>query len=98
ACTRRALALHAPAGTGGLAVKVFPCCYALQRPISALSALEIDPADVPRIVLRPPKGTVAPLIHHRPDTGLQGKFSIEYAAATALLDDYSGFWAFTDEE
>jgi 2-methylcitrate dehydratase PrpD len=92
-----ALNLDGPAIPGGLAVKVFPCCYALQRPISALSALEIDPADVRRIVLRTPKGTVAPLIHHRPDTGLQGKFSIEYAAATALLDDYSGFWAFTDE-
>lgn len=92
-----ALDLDGPAVPGGLAVKVFPCCYALQRPISALSALPIDPTDVRRIVLRTPQGTVAPLIHHRPDTGLQGKFSIEYAAATALLDDYSGFWAFTDE-
>jgi 2-methylcitrate dehydratase PrpD len=96
----RALDMGGPAVPGGLAVKVFPCCYALQRPISALSDLTrqgLDPAEVERIVVRTPKGTVAPLIHHRPDTGLQAKFSIEYAAATALLDDYSGFWSFTDE-
>jgi 2-methylcitrate dehydratase PrpD len=95
-----ALDMGGPAVPGGLAVKVFPCCYALQRPISALAELTrqgLDPADVERIVVRTPKGTVAPLIHHRPDTGLQGKFSIEYAAATALLDDYSGFSSFTDE-
>jgi 2-methylcitrate dehydratase PrpD len=40
---------------------------------------------------------VAPLIHHRPDTGLQGKFSLEYAAAAALLDRHPGFASFTDE-
>jgi 2-methylcitrate dehydratase PrpD len=51
---------------------------------------------VRRIVLRTPEGTVVPLIHHRPDTGLQGKFSLEYAAAAALLDAYPGFDSFTD--
>jgi 2-methylcitrate dehydratase PrpD len=89
-----------PAVPGGLAVKLFPCCYALQRPISALSQLTsqgLDPAAVTRIVLRTPRGTLTPLIHHRPNTGLQAKFSIEYAAATALLDDYQGFASFTDE-
>ncbi len=38
-----------------------------------------------------------PLIHHRPDTGLEGKFSLEYAAAAALLDRYPGFASFTDD-
>jgi 2-methylcitrate dehydratase PrpD len=95
-----AVDLSGPAVPGGLAVKVFPCCYALQRPISALSDLArqgLDPADVSRIVLKTPKGTAAPLVHHHPNTGLQAKFSIEYAAATALLDDYQGFSSFTDE-
>jgi 2-methylcitrate dehydratase PrpD len=94
-----ALELGGPAVPGGLAVKVFPCCYALQRPISALSgvaAAPITPADVRRIVVRTPKSTVAPLIHRRPATGLQGKFSMEYAVAAALLDDHPGFWSFTD--
>ena len=83
----------------GLAIKLYPCCYALQRPISTLAELapRLDPAAVRRIVLRTPEATVVPLIHHWPDSGLQGKFSLEYAAAAALLDDYPGFGSFTDE-
>ena len=50
-----------------------------------------------RIVVRTPEATVAPLIHHRPGTGLQGKFSLEYACAAALLDRHPGFASFTDE-
>jgi 2-methylcitrate dehydratase PrpD len=86
-----------PSVPNGLAIKLYPCCYALQRPISALSGLSADPAAVRRIVLRTPEATVVPLIHHRPQDGLQGKFSLEYAAAAALLDTYAGFGSFTDE-
>ena len=98
---RANLDLSGPAVPDGLAVKIYPCCYALQRPISALAELAgatgLDPADVRRIELRTPEATVVPLIHHRPDTGLQGKFSLEYAAAAALLDRYPGFASFTDD-
>ena len=94
-----------PAVPNGLAIKLYPCCYALQRPISALSELAqsepgLDPATIRRIVLRTPEATVVPLIHHRPSSGLQGKFSLEYAAAAALLaahsGAYPGFGSFTD--
>jgi 2-methylcitrate dehydratase PrpD len=99
--TPGALDMTGPAVPGGLAIKIYPCCYALQRPISALAELAgsagIDPADVQRIELRTPEATVVPLIHHRPETGLQGKFSLEYAAAAALLDHYPGFASFSDE-
>jgi 2-methylcitrate dehydratase PrpD len=92
--------ISGPAVPDGLAIKIYPCCYALQRPISALAELAsangLDAADVQRIELRTPEATVVPLIHHRPDTGLQGKFSLEYAAAAALLDGYPGFASFTD--
>ena len=95
------LDLDGPAVPGGLAIKIYPCCYALQRPISALAepaqSGQVDPAALRRIVIRTPEGTVQPLIHHRPRTGLQGKFSLEYAAAAALLDGYPGFASFTDE-
>ena len=94
-----AVELAGPAVPGGLAIKIYPCCYALQRPINALAELAggLDPGSVRGIVLRTPEATVAPLIHHRPDTGLQGKFSLEYAAAAALLDQHPGFASFTDE-
>lgn len=84
----------------GLAIKVYPACYALQRPIGALRETVGGPlaaTDVAAIRLQTPRGTVTPLVHHRPQTGLEGKFSLEYAAATALLDQHSGFWAFGDE-
>jgi 2-methylcitrate dehydratase PrpD len=90
-----------PAVPDGLAIKMYPCCYALQRPISALAELAeacgLEAADVQCIELRTPESSVIPLIHHRPDTGLQGKFSLEYAAAAALLDRHPGFASFTDE-
>jgi 2-methylcitrate dehydratase PrpD len=94
-----AVNVSGPAVPDGLAVKLYPCCYALQRPISTLAELAsgLDPADVRRIVLRAPEATVVPLIHHRPEDGLQGKFSLEYAAAAALLDGYPGFSSFTDQ-
>lgn len=84
---------------GGLAVKVYPACYALQRPIGALRRTLADqrPDDVAAVRVTTPRGTVTPLVHHHPTTGLEAKFSLEYAVATALLDDHSGFWAFSDE-
>lgn len=92
------MAADGPAVPGGLAIKIYPCCYALQRPVSALAELasSLDPGQVSHIVLRTPEATVTPLIHHRPDTGLQGKFSLEYGAAAALLDGHPGFASFTD--
>lgn len=91
-----------PAVPGGLAIKMYPACYALQRPISAVrtalagAGARPDPAAVRRVRVRTPAATVQPLIHHRPQDGLQGKFSLEYALATALLDERQGFEAFSD--
>ncbi len=83
---------------GGLAIKPFPCCYALQRPIAAVLALEpVGAADrIRRIAVRTPAASLAPLIHHSPQTGLEGKFSLEYGIAAALLDGPPGFDSFSD--
>lgn len=92
--------LSGPAIPDGLAIKLYPCCYALQRPIGAAAALRADGVDVSsieRIVVRTPKVTVKPLIHSRPRTGLEAKFSLEYAVVAALLDEHIGFATFTDE-
>lgn len=86
-----------PAVPGGLAVKMFPCCYALQRPIAALREVrgQVD-GEVTGLHVSTPEGTMQPLIHDRPRTGLEGKFSMPYALAATLLDDYPGFDSFTD--
>jgi 2-methylcitrate dehydratase PrpD len=94
------LSLAGPAVPGGLAIKLFPCCYALQRPIAAMRLLLEDeplPCErVDRVVVRTPRSAVQPLPHHRPSTGLEGKFSLEYAIAATLLDGYPGFESFSD--
>ena len=92
----RSLDMSGPAVPGGLAIKVFPCCYALQRPIAAVADLKVNPADITAILVRTPANTLQPLNRHRPATGLEGKFSLEYGVAAALLDSRVGFAAFTD--
>jgi formyl-CoA transferase len=94
-----AVDLTGPAVPGGLAIKLHPCCYALQRPISALRGVAAGPrgTGVRSIHVRTTAASTQPLIHHRPATGLQGKFSMEYAIAAALLDGRPGFASFTDE-
>ena len=88
-----------PAVPGGLAIKLYPCCYALQRPIAGVAALGSRPAPdrVRSIRVTTPASSLAPLIHHRPRTGLEGKFSLEYGIAAALLDEHPGLGSFTDE-
>jgi len=94
-----AVDLTGPAVPGGLAIKIFPCCYAMQRPIAAIRALPDRPGTerIRSVTITAPAGTVHPLLHHEPETGLEGKFSLEYAVATAFLDDYPGFPSFTTD-
>jgi 2-methylcitrate dehydratase PrpD len=83
---------------GGLAVKLYPCCYASQRPIAAIVRLPpIDPSQVQTIHVEAPASAFVPLIHSRPVTGLESKFSLEYAIAATLLDGPPGLGSFTDE-
>jgi 2-methylcitrate dehydratase PrpD len=92
-----ALVLDGPAIPGGLAIKLFPCCYALQRPISAV--LELGPLaaeEVRTVRVRTPASALRPLIHRRPTTGLEGKFSLEYGIAATILDGRPGLESFTD--
>lgn len=82
---------------GGLAIKVHPCCYAMQRPIAAVRETGLSAEEVTRVRVRTPAGTVQPLLHARPSTGLEGKFSLEYGIAAALLDGFPGFASFEDD-
>jgi 2-methylcitrate dehydratase PrpD len=93
-----ALVLDGPAVPGGLAVKLYPCCYALQRPISAIVDLGVRASEGVRgVQMLTPESSLRPLIHHAPSTGLEGKFSLEYGIAAALLDGHPDLGSFTDE-
>jgi 2-methylcitrate dehydratase PrpD len=84
----------------GMSVKYFPCCYATHRAIEAtLGILAEEPLsepDIAEIAVRQPRGAGLPLIHSRPVTGLEGKFSMEYCVAAALLDGSVGLDSFED--
>ncbi|MFJ3084599.1 MmgE/PrpD family protein [Streptomyces halstedii] len=95
-----ALDFSGPAVPGGLAVKIFPCCYSMQRPIGAIRQMLAEApleSKIERIHVSTPRSTVRPLVYHRPRTGLEGKLSLEYAIAAALLDGNPGFDSFTTE-
>ena len=85
----------------GLSVKKYPCCYCTHATIDAALALKrrfaINPDDITSITCEVSPFFLSPLIHHRPTTGLEGKFSLEYAVSAALLDSKVVLATFTDE-
>jgi 2-methylcitrate dehydratase PrpD len=85
----------------GVGVKLYPCCYAAHRALDAVLEIRrreaIDARRVKRVEARVSRGTAMPLIHHRPETGLEGKFSMEFCLAAALLDGNVNLGSFSDE-
>jgi 2-methylcitrate dehydratase PrpD len=84
--------------TPGLNVKRYPCCYNTHRAADAVLALagQVRADDVQRVQVTVPAGGLLPLIHPRPQTGLEGKFSMEYVVAAALLDGALTLKTFSD--
>ncbi len=85
----------------GLALKLFPCCHASHRAMDGLLALRaelgFDARNVARVICRMPPGGMRVLTYPRPATGLEAKFSLEYALAAGVLDGNYSLWTFTDE-
>jgi len=85
----------------GIALKQFPCCYAMHRGMDGVLALKakhgFEAKDVVRLEVRMPEGGMEVLTFPDPQTGLEGKFSMEYGAAAGALDGRFGIWTFTDE-
>ena len=84
----------------GISYKRWPCCYCNHRPIGVLLQMiaehGIRADEVQAIEIGFPPGTDTALIHTNPQTGLEGKFSIEYVAAATILDGKVGIDTFTD--
>lgn len=92
--------LHA----GGIAVKLYPCCYATHRPIAvalqareALQARGLPPDALAEIDIVGPPGSYLPLRVQDPRVGSEGKFCGAYAVASALLDGPVGLAHFEDD-
>ncbi|MBI4188266.1 MAG: MmgE/PrpD family protein [Chloroflexi bacterium] len=88
--------------SSGLAFKPYPSCAYTHWAIDAALALKaeatIEPADIIDIECRTSSGLPGILIHHRPVTALEGKFSLEYCVAIALIDGEATIKQFRDEK
>jgi 2-methylcitrate dehydratase PrpD len=84
----------------GIYAKQWPCCYCNHRPVGGLLQLieehGIGIEEVTAISVGFLPGSDSSLVSENPRTGLEGKFSIEYAAAATLLDRKLTLDTFTD--
>jgi aconitate decarboxylase len=83
----------------GVGFKKYPCNYFTHRPIDAALALRaktgLDPAAIERVEIVFPRFDY--VNRPQPGTGLDGKFSVQYTTAIALLDGEITVDSFTDE-
>ncbi|MDT8399420.1 MAG: MmgE/PrpD family protein [Pseudomonadales bacterium] len=82
-------------------VKRFPTCGSAHRSIDAVLALREEygfrPEDVERVDIVAPTLHLNNLMYQRPEDGLQGKFSVEYPVACAIIQGNCTLADFTDE-
>jgi len=84
----------------GIGIKRYACCGCTHSALDALLALreehELDPAAVEAIGCTMNSLVPDVLVHHRPVTPPQAKFSMEYCLAVALIDGDCGMAQFTE--
>ena len=84
----------------GLSIKRYPMCYATHRVIDGVldlvTANELKPAQVARVHARVGIAQASMLRNHKPQTGLEAKFSLEFAVAAAILKRRVGLRELTD--
>jgi 2-methylcitrate dehydratase PrpD len=81
-------------------IKRFPC-GTIQQPVMdatlrLIAQHAIKAADVDRAEVGGNQNNVNTLFRHRPTTGLEAKFSMEFAVAILLVDGKAGLGQFTD--
>ncbi len=72
----------------GIAFKAYPCPYSSQRAVDAIVKIaerhNVTPKEVTGITCAAAPNSFRVLIHHRPATSLEAKFSLEYLLAAGL--------------
>lgn len=85
-----------------LAMKLYPCGFPIHRPIEGTLELaaehDLDPNEVEWVRCGVHYLIPETVFHVNPQTGLQGRTSIQYCVARALLDRRIGLAQFTDEK
>lgn len=85
----------------GLSIKKYPTCYATHRVIDGVLDLRrdhgIQPEQVKAIRARIGVAQASMLRNHAPVTGLEAKFSLEFAIASALVHGRVGLNELTDQ-
>jgi len=83
----------------GVGFKKHPSNYFTHRPIDAAQALReehnLKPAEIERVTITFPRFDY--VNRPQPETGLDGKFSVQYTTALGLLDDEVSVDSFTNE-
>jgi 2-methylcitrate dehydratase PrpD len=84
----------------GITVKLYPSCAGTHPSLDALLDLRraerFTAADVERVEIGVDAITPTILLYDRPSTGLEGKFSMPFCAAAALVDGRVGIDTFDD--
>ncbi|MGH7125154.1 MAG: hypothetical protein ACREFI_12330, partial [Stellaceae bacterium] len=84
----------------GLNVKKYPMCYGVHRALDGMLDLvrehKLTAAAVKEIAVTTGKTQATMLRNHRPQTGLEAKFSMEFAMASALTAGRAGLSELTD--
>ena len=88
-------------GGNRLSVKKYPLCYCTHRAIDGMLDLlqmnKVNPEEVERVTVTLSRRNAALLRYHLPQTGLEAKFSIEFAMASPLIVGRAGLAELTDD-
>jgi len=84
----------------GISIKKYPACYCTHRALDGmlelLASRPLKPAEIARITVAISKTHSLILRNHAPQTGLEAKFSMEFAMAAAVIAWRASLGEYTD--
>src|SRR5205809_1292141 len=85
----------------GLSIKKYPACYCTHRALDGMLDLlaqrPLKASEIARITASISDTHALILRNHQPQTGLEGKFSMEFAMAAAVISRRASLGEYTDE-
>jgi len=85
----------------GISIKKYPACYCTHRALDGMLDLlarrPLTPADIAAISVEISKTHALILRNHAPQTGLEAKFSMEFAMAAAVVSRRASLGEYTDQ-